>query len=281
MGQKVSFQVGFQEYTPDTKPPKKEIYPSIEKPKKENEDNELNERELAKAMQKKLGIDVIKKHSEMPMKMESFIIDAIIVENLKHSVNGNNISIEILKAIHGKLTNQYGGNWCVITAKSWSLPESGYCLSPKNGTYIFLSYKKTYFSVFQSFDKKLSQEKNYFSPDKPTNENEDEDEKERQSLKAAQKNLGINVKKKHENAEMPLKMQSFVIDAIIAEKLKYSGNCNEISRAIKVKMDDQYGSGWNVIITNPRQTALKFKNMPGYLIVLKYDFCKYIFFKSG
>ena len=45
MGQKVSFQVGFQEYTPDTKPLKKEIYPSCEKPKNKNEDNELNERE--------------------------------------------------------------------------------------------------------------------------------------------------------------------------------------------------------------------------------------------
>ena len=85
MGQKVSFQVGFQEYTPDTKPLKKEVYPSLEKPKNKNEDNELNERESEKEMQNKLGINVIKKHSEMPMKMESFMIDTIIVEKLKHS----------------------------------------------------------------------------------------------------------------------------------------------------------------------------------------------------
>ena len=278
MGQKVSFQVGFQEYTPDTKPPKKEIYTSIEKPKKENEDNELNERESAKVMQKKLGIGIIKKHSEMPMKMESFIIDAIIVEKLKHSGNGNEIPVEIAKAIHGKLIDQYGGRWCVITAKSWSLSESGYCLSPINGTHIFLTYKKTYFTVFQIFDGKLSPQKNYLSPNKPTNENEDE--KARQTLKAAQKNLGINVKKQHEKAEMSLKMQSFVIDAIIVEKLKHSGNCNEISSAIKVKMDDQYGSSWNVLITNPRQTALHIKILPSYTIVLKYDFCNYIVFES-
>ena len=278
MGQKVSFQVGFQEYTPDTKPLKKEVYPSLETPENKNEYNELNERESEKAMQKKLGINVIKKHSEMPIKMESFIIDTIIVEKLKHSGNGNEtpIKIETAEAIHSKLIDQYGGHWCVITAKSWSLPESGYCLSPKNGNYIFLVYKKTYFTVFQSFDEKLSQKKNYLSPDKPTNENEDE--KERRSLKAAQKNLGINVIKKH--SEMPMKMQSFVLDAIIVEKLRHSGNCNEISSAIKVKLDDQYGSGWNVLITN-RQTALTFTPMPGCLICLIYDFCDYTVFKSG
>ena len=79
---------------------------------------------------------------------------------------------------------------------------------------------------------------------------------------------------------MSLKMQSFVIDAIIVEKLKHSGNCNEISSAIKVKMDDQYGSGWNVLITNPRQTALHIKILPSYAIILKYDFCNYIVFES-
>ena len=244
MGQKLSFQVGFQEYTPDTKPPKKDISPSLEKPKNKNEDKELKKRESEKAMQKKLGVNVIKKDSEMPMKMESFIIDAIIVEKLKHSGNGNEIVIEIAKGIHDKLNDKYGGHWWVINAKSWSLPEFGYCLSPIKGTHICLDYKNTYFTVFQSFDEKLSQNRNYLSPKKPTNGNEDE--KERQSLKAAQKNLGIIVTKKLEEAEMSLKMQSFVIDAIIVEKLKHSGNCNEISTAIKVKLDDEYGSGWNV-----------------------------------
>ena len=107
------------------------------------------------------------------------------------------------------MKDQYDGQWCVINAKSWIVPEFGYCLSPINGTYIFLVYKKNYFTVFQSFDEKLSQKKNYLSPEKPTNKSEDE--KERGSLKAAQKNLGINVK--HEKAEMPMKMQSFVLDA--------------------------------------------------------------------
>ena len=46
MGQKLSFQVGFQEYTPDTKPPKKEISPSLEKPKNKNEDSKLKPREI-------------------------------------------------------------------------------------------------------------------------------------------------------------------------------------------------------------------------------------------
>ena len=63
----------------------------------------------------------------------------------------------------------------MITSKSWSPPESGCCLSTKNGTYIFLAYKKTYFTVFQTFDEKLSQQKNILSPNKPTNETENKD----------------------------------------------------------------------------------------------------------
>ena len=138
-----------------------------------------------------------------------------------------------------------------------------------------LTYKKTYFTVFQSFNEKLSQQKNILSSNKPTNE--DEDEKVRQSLEAAQKNLGITVEK----AEMPLKMQSFIIDAVIVHKLKHSGNCNEISSAIKVKMDGQYGSGWNVLITNHKQSAHHLTIKLGYLILLKDDFCYYSVFKSG
>ena len=82
MGQNVST---LQEYTPDTKPPKKEDSCSLENPKNKNEENKLNERELENAMQKKMGVNVLTKNSEMPLKMESFIIDAIIVEKLKHS----------------------------------------------------------------------------------------------------------------------------------------------------------------------------------------------------
>ena len=149
MGQKVSFQVGFQEYTPDTKPPKKEIYTSIEKPKKENEDNELNEREMAKAMQKKLGIGIIKKHSEMPMKMESFIIDTIIVEKLKHSGDGNEtpIKIELAEAIHGKLNDKYGSGWNVLITNP---KQAAKMATSKIGTFIFLKYDSCNYTVFKS-----------------------------------------------------------------------------------------------------------------------------------
>ena len=114
MGQKVSSTI--KKFTPHTKPPQNEIENSFEKPKNENEDKELNERESEKAKQNKLGINVIKKHSEMPMKMESFIIDTIIVEKLKHSGDGNEtpIKIEIAEAIHGKLNDKYGSGWNVL-----------------------------------------------------------------------------------------------------------------------------------------------------------------------
>ena len=149
MGQKVSFQVGFQKYTPDTKPPKKEISPSIDKPKKENEDNDLNERESVKAMQKKLGIDVIKKHSEMPMKMESFIIDTIIVEKLKHSGNGNEtpIKIKIAEAIRGKLNDKYGSGWNVLITNP---KQAAMMVTSKIGTLIFLKYDSCNYAVFKS-----------------------------------------------------------------------------------------------------------------------------------
>ena len=214
----------------------------------------------------------------MPMKMESFIIDAIIVEHLKHSGNGNNISEEIPKAITNKLNNRYGGHWCVTITTSCVVTETGYSLSPIHGTHIFLTYKNWYFTVFQSFDQNFLQKKSDFSTDKQLNE--DNNEKERESLKAVQRKLGLNVLKKHEGAEMPTKMKSFVIDAILVENLKHAGNCNEISKAIRVKLDDQYGSGWNVLITNPRKTALLLSAMPESFIFLEYAFRNYIVFKS-
>ena len=149
MGQNTST---VKEYTPDTKPPQNENSHSLEKPKNENEDIEQKERESEMAMQKKLGVNVIKKDSDMPMKMESFIIDTIIVEKLKHSGNRNDIPIEIARATHAKLIDQYGGYWGVITAKSWSPPESGYCISPINGTYIFLKYKQFVFTSLYLYD---------------------------------------------------------------------------------------------------------------------------------
>mgnify|MGYP001449939480 CR=1 FL=1 len=88
MGQKVSSTV--KKFTSHAKPHQNEKEKSLEKPKNENEDSGLNERESEEETQKKLGINVVKK-DEMPLKMESFIIDCIIVEKLKHSGNSNDI----------------------------------------------------------------------------------------------------------------------------------------------------------------------------------------------
>ena len=104
MGQNVST---LQEYTPETKPPKKENYRFLENPKNENEDNELNERESENAMQKKMGINVLKKHLKMPLKMESFIIDAIIVEKLKFSGKISDMACAIAKVIYTKYSKQF------------------------------------------------------------------------------------------------------------------------------------------------------------------------------
>ena len=145
MGQNVST---LQEYTPDTKPPKKKNYRSLENPKNENEDNELNERESENAMQKKMGVNVLKKHSEMPMKMESFIIDAIIVEKLKHS--GKFKFSDMAGAIAEKLKGQYGGSWNVLISKSMVHSNSGYSFCPIAGSDIRLRYDSYTFTVFKS-----------------------------------------------------------------------------------------------------------------------------------
>ena len=248
MGQKVST---VQEYTPDTKPwkqyPEKGNTLSLQTPKDEKEENERNERELDKAMQKKLGINVIVKDSKMPRKMESFIIDAIIVEKLKHLGNW----IEIAAAIAKKLDDQYGGHWCAIIANcNWRASESGYYLSSLNDSYIFLAYENRFFTICQNSDQKLSfpKNKNYLALLEANNENEDI---EREALKAAQKKLGINtiLSKFNTSRPMNVKLESFVTDTIVVQKLKYSGNFNEIARAIKEKLEDQYGDTWSVIIT--------------------------------
>ena len=143
MGQNVST---LQEYTPDTKPPKKENYRSLENPKNENEDNELNERESENAMQKKMGINVLKKHSEMPLKMESFIINAIINEKLKHSGKFSDMAY----AIAEKLTDQYGGSWNVLISKTMAQSDSGYAFCSIAGSDIRLRYDFYTFTVFKS-----------------------------------------------------------------------------------------------------------------------------------
>ena len=134
------------EYTPDTKPLKKENYRSLENPKNENEDNQLNERESEKAMQKKMGVNVLKTHPEMPLKMESFIIDAIIVKKLEHSGKFSDMA----QAIAEKLEGQYGGPWNVLISKTMALSDSGYYFCPIAGSAIRLKYDSYTFTVFKS-----------------------------------------------------------------------------------------------------------------------------------
>ena len=127
MGQKASTD---REFTPDTKPPKKE--------------KEINARESLKAIQKRLGVNVVSKGTKMPMKTESFIVDAIVIEKLKHSGNFN----EIAKAIKQKLDDQYGGWWNVLIAKEWNLAESSFAISSYNS--IQLTYESNHYTVFRS-----------------------------------------------------------------------------------------------------------------------------------
>ena len=244
MGQNAST---VQEYTPDNKPAKKENFHALEKPKNKNEDNELNERESEKETQKKLGINVIYKDSEMPLKTESFIIDCIIFEKLKHSGH----FAEIAHAIAKKLNDQYGGFWCAIIEKPWCAPLNG-CIVTINGSHIVLAYENCHFTIFQSFKK-----------------------------------LGINVLDKkciNKDCILPMKMEleSFVIDAVLVEKLKHSGSLMEIGRAVKEKLEDQYRGCWTVIIAknwHSSESGYCLATIPGSYIVLKYDFCTYTIFK--
>ena len=124
MGQKAST---VREFTPDAKPPKRENDFSLEKTKNETEENEINARESLKAIQKRLGVNVIRKDSKMLMEMESFIIDAIVVEKLKHSGNSNDIATAIAKKLNGR----YGDRWCVIITKSCSVRDVGRSENPE------------------------------------------------------------------------------------------------------------------------------------------------------
>ena len=137
MGQNVST---VQEYTPDTKPPKKENSQSLEKPKNENE------REPEKTTQKKLGINIISKGPGMPLEMESFIIDVIIAEKLKHSGNFK----EIVRAIKRNLEGHDGGCWNVLIATTSRASAYEYCLSGIPGTRIDLTYDFHTYTVFKT-----------------------------------------------------------------------------------------------------------------------------------
>ena len=69
----------------------KENTSEISQPKIEN----LKDgRESLNATESKLGINVIEKDAKMSMKMESFIIDTIVLESVKHSSNELALSIK-------------------------------------------------------------------------------------------------------------------------------------------------------------------------------------------
>ena len=145
-----------QDSTPDIRLSKLEGQQSLDM--NENKDKKLSigsklsidglgikeERESVKATQMKLGVNIIEKDAEMPVKMESFIIDAIIIESLKQSGNENAI------ALKKRLEDQYGGSWNVLIRKTWVGPETGYCFTTKKGSNIFLTYQKCAFTIFKS-----------------------------------------------------------------------------------------------------------------------------------
>ena len=122
--------------------------------------------------------------------------------------------------------------------------------------------------------------KNYLALLETNNENEDI---EREALKAAQKKLGINtiLSKFNTSRPMNMKLESFVTDTIVVQKLKYSGNFNEIARAIKEKLEDQYGDTWSVIITkNWNQTESGSYFYQYAQIQLTYEYGIYLILKS-
>ena len=122
-------------------PPPKENSQSLEKPKNENEDNEPE-----KTAQKKLGINIIRKGPGMPLKMESFIIDAIIAEKRKYSGN----SKKIARAVKENLDDHDGGIWNVLIATTSHASAYEYCLSGISSTKIDLTYDFHTYTVFKT-----------------------------------------------------------------------------------------------------------------------------------
>ena len=146
MGQKAST---VREFTPDTKPPKRGNDFSLEKPRNENEDKDINARESLKTIQKRLGVNVIRKDSEMLMDTESFIIEAIVIEKLKNSGNFDEIATgDIATAIKQKLERQYGGCWNVLIGKELNMPA--YAIGRIFGSHIQLTHESNYYLVFRS-----------------------------------------------------------------------------------------------------------------------------------
>ena len=82
--------------------------------------------------------------SDMSTKMESFIIDAIIVAKFKHSED----LIKMAISIKAKLENHYCGYWNVFVKTIGS--ETGYCIRKTSGTCIQVSDEDHRFTVFKS-----------------------------------------------------------------------------------------------------------------------------------
>ena len=108
----------------------------------------LNGRESLKATQKKLGMNVVRKKM-MPLEIESFIIEIILLETSKHAGNLNEIST----AISEKLKKQYGGKWSVVIVKSGHLPDSGCSITTTPGCQINLTYDGHNYTVFKVLQK--------------------------------------------------------------------------------------------------------------------------------
>ena len=118
-----------------------------------------------------------------------------------------------------------------------------------------------------------------FTPDAkpPKRENEEN------SLKATQKRLGVNVIQK--DSKMTMKTESFIVDAIVIEKKKHSGNSNEIANeialAIKQKLDGQFCGFWNVMIKKESlaESGYAISYVSGSHIQLTYESDRYSVFR--
>ena len=111
----------------------------------------LIERESLKATQKKLGMNVVRKKM-IPLEIESFIIDIILLETSKHAGN----LIEISTAISEKLKKKYGGKWSAVILKSGHLPDSGYSITTIPGCQINLTYDGHNYTVFKVLQKTVT-----------------------------------------------------------------------------------------------------------------------------
>ena len=92
-----------------------------------------------------MGVKINRKHSKMSSKMETFIIDAIIVAKVKHS--GGNLS-KMAESITDKLDDRFGGDWHALVKKSGC--KTGYNVKPRSGTFIHVTHDGHVFTVFKT-----------------------------------------------------------------------------------------------------------------------------------